>query len=246
MTRDIGRMDTPPYGTSIYPNIEVTPVETPSRLFRQVEPQVAKTLDDIYVLGKWFARPRNWSRRVSTYYFCTGQENYLRIAGGIDLNNRFMVPFRQVAAGRRVHLHDFHSIIGRLGACFRFPDNARSFSKNFDAWHDVTLKSFFLEMLRTSHPTAGETLVKLWKYNMDNFTKAISILRNISTSSQADDYSRSAALRVFGYTAPFFSQCHDTYRHDALDHLSYLRTHDHPLIASSAMISLRALGGIAL
>jgi len=244
MTRNIGNMDTPPYGTSIYPDTEVTPVETPSRLFRKVEPQVAEVMDDIYVLGQWFAKPRRWPRGVLTYYFRPGKQNYLRIAGGIDLNNRFMLPFRQVVAGRRVHLHEFHGIVGRLGACFKFPDNARSFSKNFDAWHDIVLKSFFLEMLKTSNPTAGETLAKLWKYNMDNFTKATSVLRSISTLPQTDEYTRAAALRVYGYTASFFAQCHDTYRLGAMDHLEYFQAHKSPLVATAAALSFRTLNGI--
>lgn len=244
MIRDIGTMDTPPRGTPIYPDTEITPVATPAGLLPKAEPQVPRALHDIYTLGKWFAKPRDWPVGDLAYYFRPGPQNYLSLAGGMEFNNLFMVPFRHVVASGRAHLHEFHGIVGRLGACFKFPDNARYFSKNFDAWHDVVLKSFFVEMLKTSNPTAGETLTRLWKHNMNNFTKATSQLRSISTLPQADDYTRAAALRVYGYTAPFFAQCHNTYRQGAMDHLDFFQTHQNPIVATAAIFSMHALNGI--
>lgn len=249
MTRDIGNMDTPPYGTPIQ-EIEIrgriTPVELPATRPRQKTPASREDIvEDIYVLGRWFARPRVWPTRSSLYYFRLNTQNYVKVAGGIDLNKRFVEPLRELAyAG--AHLHDFLAIVGRLGTSFHFSDTPCNFSKDYDAWHDLILKAFFIDILRTSYPVAGEVLAQFWTRDLDGFARTFSHLRRISTNSHCDNYSRAAALRVFGYAEPFFKRCsktprYDEYRQAALEHFDFFQTYRDPLIATAAAFSSRAL-----
>ena len=245
MTRNIETMATPPYGTPIHPNKDDTPAAGSEVNLYLPDVDVPKSAEDVFVLGHYFARPRGFTYRYLAEHFHLSSQKHNEIIGGSALNGLFLIDFRTVT-NRGVFLHDYHSIVGHLGASFHFldnrPDLARKF--NFGTWHDLIFKSFFLDMLKASHPTAGETLSQFWVRDANLFEKATNQLRIISTYPTTDEHSRAAALRVFGYTAPFFAQCHNTYRQGAMDHLELFQTHQNPLVATAATLSLRMMNGV--
>lgn len=251
MTRDIGNMPTPPTGVPLHPREEDTRVrDRAGHLHRRAEDasgqraaQDTHAFHDLYVLGRWFAKPRGMAYALLAKFFHPESFKYAAVKGGIDLHNRFLVPFRSVA-GAGACLHEFHSVAGHLGTSFEFPDNAPHLTKSFGIWHDLILKSFFLEMLSSSYPTAGETLARLWMYNMNYFGKADSQLRALSAYPQTNNHSRAAALRVYGYTTPFFARCHPLITSNTMKYIASFQTHQSPLVATAAMLSLRTLSGI--
>lgn len=247
MTRDIGKMDTPPYGTPIQPMAdEDTPVEIPAQELRRATSENINVAEDIIVLGRLFAKPRTWLKPPDDY-FHHEKQTYLGIAGGAELNNLFVEPYREVTTAR-TQLHEFHSIVGRLGACYDGSVRAHFFSIDPNKWHNVLLKSFFLDMFQLSNRTAGETLARIWSYMPKTFLAASSHLRTISARAGANNHSKAAALRVFGHAAPFFAKHQDADREkDRLDtdeHLEFFQRHQNPLVSSAATFSIRALSGV--
>jgi len=242
MTRNIGTMKTPPYGVPMHPSEDNTPAVGEEVNLYLPDKSVPKSAEDIFVLGHYFAKPLGYTQKHLAYHFHMRSWKYGEIPGGAALNDLFLLDLRSVAY-QGIFLHDFHSVVGHLGSNFhtliRHPRLAKNFP--FGTWHDIMLKAFFLEMLSGSYPTAGEALSKLWLYKTKYFGKAFSQLRTISTHPDTDEYSRAAALRVFGYTAPFFALANPLVKQGVVKHIAYFRGHNSPLVASAAMMSLNAL-----